>query len=105
MYIPRPASRRQATRVEAGSSVAIMAFVYILKSEIADKTYTGSTTDIERRISEHNNGKTTFSKRYRPWKLIYVEKYESLPDARKREKYLKSAAGRSFINKKNIIPR
>jgi putative endonuclease len=80
-----------------------MAYVYILKSVNYEKTYTGSTTDLERRLMEHNLGLSTFSKRYRPWRLVYQEQYERLEEARKRERYLKSAAGRRFIKKHSLI--
>ncbi|MFA6251771.1 MAG: GIY-YIG nuclease family protein [Candidatus Paceibacterota bacterium] len=73
-----------------------MPFVYILKSINHEKFYVGSTTDIDRRIFEHNSGSTTYTKRYMPWKVIYTEKYVNLSEARKREKYLKSSAGRKF---------
>ncbi len=76
-----------------------MPFVYILLSEKSRKTYTGSTTDLERRIKEHNSGNHSFTKRYIPWKIIYKEECPSLTQARKREKYLKSCAGRKFIKK------
>lgn len=79
-----------------------MAYIYILKSVHHLKTYTGSTSNLERRLAEHNAGYGNFSKRYMPWKLVYSEQYDSLSEARAREKYLKSAAGRKFIKKINI---
>ena len=82
-----------------------MAWTYILKSTVVQKTYVGSTTDLERRLAEHNSGKHTFTKRYSPWIVVYSEEVANLGLARKREKYLKSAAGRRFIRQKEIIPR
>jgi len=76
-----------------------MAFVYILLSDKIKRTYVGSTTDIGRRLKEHNDGKNFFTKRYTPWKLFYKEEYSDLGEARKREKYLKTCAGRKFIKK------
>ena len=73
-----------------------MSLVYILKSINNLKFYVGSTTDLNRRITEHNSGKTIYTKRYMPWIIIYIEEYSNLSDARKREKYLKSSAGRKF---------
>jgi putative endonuclease len=65
----------------------------------------GSTVDIKRRLYEHNySGKSVYTKRYRPWIIIYQEEYNNLMEARKREKYLKSAAGRRFIKKYKLIP-
>ncbi|MEK7120899.1 MAG: GIY-YIG nuclease family protein [Patescibacteria group bacterium] len=82
-----------------------MPYVYTLKSKNFPKTYTGSTIDINRRIVEHNGGKNIFTRRYAPWVVIYKETFDNLSSARKREKYLKSAAGRRFIKQNNIIPR
>jgi putative endonuclease len=78
--------------------------VYILKSEKYPITYVGSTQDIHRRIIEHNSGKQRFTSRYVPWVIVYTEEFAELSSARKREKYFKSAAGRRFIKKNNIIP-
>lgn len=78
-----------------------MAHVYILKSLNYKKTYVGSTSDLERRVNEHNTGQSFFTNRYKPWKLIYKEEFKDISDARKREKYFKTASGRKFI--KNYI--
>ena len=63
------------------------------------KTYVGSTTDLIRRLKEHNNNQCLFTKRYSPWKIIHKEEFSDINDARKKEKYYKSAAGRRFIKK------
>ena len=73
--------------------------VYILKSEIKEKTYVGFTNNLERRIKEHNSGKSKFTSKYIPWRVIYKEKFVTLAEARARELYLKSAAGRKFRKK------
>lgn len=80
-----------------------MPYVYILKSTTHNKTYTGSTDDIIKRLNDHNKGYSTWSKRYKPWMLIYKEEYTTVQEARMREKYLKSAAGRCFIKKLGIV--
>jgi putative endonuclease len=72
-------------------------FVYLLLSDKDKRTYIGSTDNLERRFAEHNNGKTPSTKNRRPLKLIYKEEFETLPDARAREKYLKTRKGRSEL--------
>lgn len=75
-----------------------MYVVYVLYSLIHDKIYIGQTEDIERRMLEHNNGLlSVYSKRYKPWELIYTEEYPTRAEAMKREKQLKSQKGREFI--------
>ena len=73
--------------------------VYVLRSLSSNLYYVGMTENIERRLSEHNSGKSKFTSGHVPWELVYVEAAESALDARSREKYLKSAAGKRFLAK------
>lgn len=66
-----------------------MVFVYVLESEVDHRFYVGMTYDVEKRLREHNRGKTKSTKGFRPWKLIHVEEYPNRITAREREKYLK----------------
>lgn len=66
-----------------------MYWVYIIKSEKNDSLYIGSTSDLEKRIKEHNDGKSVATKRYSPWILVYSEGYFFKEDALYREKSLK----------------
>ncbi|MEM7379967.1 MAG: GIY-YIG nuclease family protein [Bacteroidota bacterium] len=75
--------------------------VYVLYSNEFDRFYVGMSGDAEVRLAEHNAGKTTSTRQFIPWKLVLVESYKTRVEARKREKYLKSAAGRRW-RKKNI---
>jgi len=72
-------------------------FVYILFSLKDNRTYIGSTNNLEKRISEHNAGKVFSTKNRIPMKLIYNEEYEILKEARIKEKYYKSCAGRKRL--------
>ena len=54
------------------------------------------TKDLDRRLLEHNSGKTTSTKAFKPWIKAYHEVFDTLLEARKREKYLKSSAGRRW---------
>ena len=53
----------------------------------------------EDRLPEHNHGKNRFTKGHRPWKIIYTEQHPDWSSARKREKYLKSSAGKKWLLK------
>ena len=72
-------------------------YLYILASESSDKTYVGISTDPTHRLKEHNAGKSSYTKAFRPWHIIYTEECQSRVDARGREKYYKSAAGRKKL--------
>ena len=99
----RPASTREACRCEAGVAQIVMPYTYILKSCNHKKLYVGSTDNLDHRLKQHNSGLSYYTKKYLPWLIIYTEEYKNIKEARKRERYFKSAAGRRFI-KKNIIP-
>ncbi len=66
-----------------------MAFVYILKSLKDGKFYTGSTSNLSRRLKEHKDGKCKSTSYRRPLSLMYFEEYDSILEARVREKILK----------------
>lgn len=76
-----------------------MYHVYIIRSLNKDQSYTGITSDLRKRIEQHNKGLTRSTKAYKPWELIHSEKYDSRKEAAKREKYLKSGKGREYIKK------
>jgi putative endonuclease len=78
--------------------------VYVLKSLESDHFYTGMTQNLERRISDHNKGFTKSIKAFAPFAVVYTESFESSEMARKREKYLKTCAGRKFLVNLNIRP-
>ena len=74
-------------------------YVYILQS-IKDKSlYIGYTTDLRKRLKEHNSGKSLATKPFRPYKLIFYEAFLSRKDAKNREVYLKSGWGIRSIKK------
>lgn len=65
-----------------------MHFVYIIKSKDGE-IYKGMTNNLVRRLEEHNAGKTPSTKRYLPWRYVYIEGYFSEDDAKIREFNLK----------------
>ena len=76
-------------------------YVYVLESESTGRRYVGQTGDIDRRLAEHNDpahsaGKYT-TKQAGPWRLIYRELYGTRAEAMRRERWLKSGAGRDWL--------
>ena len=76
-----------------------MYFVYILRSETDGSFYIGYTQNLVTRLESHNQGKTTYSRRKRPWKVVYFETFDNKTEALKREKFLKRQKNRAFYNK------
>ena len=58
------------------------------------KMYIEYTTNLDNRFKNHNDGKTTSITKRRPLVLIFCEFYNSKIDAQRREKYLKTTAGK-----------
>ena len=75
-------------------------FVYCIQS-IADpeKYYVGLTTNIKRRLENHNAGETVCTKSSRPWKMVVYLAFDDICKAEMFEKYLKTGSGRVFCKK------
>jgi putative endonuclease len=80
-----------------------MFFAYVVRSVNAGHLYKGHCENLEERLKQHNSGMTESIRMYIPFELAYFEEFESRPEAIKREKYFKSAAGRRFLKSK--LPR
>ncbi|MFC1509061.1 GIY-YIG nuclease family protein [Candidatus Omnitrophota bacterium] len=66
-----------------------MWYVYILRCK-GGTLYTGSTTDICRRIKEHNTGKGgSYTRIHKPVEIIYKEFHQNRSDAQAREAQIK----------------
>ncbi len=77
-----------------------MYYVYILHSLKDHQLYTGYTSDLKKRLREHNNGYNLSTKQRRPLKLVYYEASEVGEDCQAREKYLKSGKGKKYLGKR-----
>jgi putative endonuclease len=82
-----------------------MPCVYILYSRDRSRFYVGSSRkgDADVRLKSHNAGKNRSTKAGRPWSLVYEQRCSDYTDARKKENYLKSGVGRSWIKEKFAI--
>ena len=76
-----------------------MFYVYLLYSQQGKGLYIGYTSDINERLMRHNAGECISTKHRRPLVLIYYEAYVNQQDAKGREVFLKSGAGRRFLKK------
>lgn len=74
-----------------------MYYTYVLKSESDQKYYVGWSNNLKQRIIEHNNGNVSSTASRRPLKLVYYEACLDKEKAIKREKYLKTGFGKSFL--------
>jgi putative endonuclease len=75
-----------------------MYYLYILKC--ADKTlYTGITTNLERRISEHNKNKlgAKYTASRRPVRLVYSKRFKNRANASREEARIKNLTRRQKL--------
>jgi len=78
-------------------------YVYIVSNNFGTVYYTGVTNDLERRISEHKEGRIPgFTKKYNCKKLLYFETFSDIEQAIEREKKVKKL---SRVNKDKLIDR
>jgi len=76
-----------------------MYYLYILLNNQKSRTYTGVTNNLDKRFKEHNEGKVSSSSPYRPYHIAYTECFETLKEAKQREKFFKTTTGRRKLQK------
>lgn len=74
-----------------------MHYTYILRSQKDQKLYIGHTDNLKRRLAEHNSGLEQSTKSRRPFELIFYEAFKNQYDAIRRERYFKTARGKSSL--------
>ena len=78
-----------------------MHYVYLLESEtFGGQRYIGLTTDLKKRLADHNAGKSRHTSKYMPWKLVTDVAFSDIEKARAFERYLKSGSGHAFAKKR-----
>ncbi len=77
-----------------------MRYVYLLESvSFPKQRYVGSTDDLERRLAEHNAGKTGHTRKFAPWKCVVAIRFQNDKKAETFENYLKSGSGHAFAKR------
>jgi putative endonuclease len=71
--------------------------VYVLYSPLHKRIYVGYTSDLVDRFLSHNNYGRGYTRRWRPWIIVLVERFPEKRDALQREKSLKSGQGLQYI--------
>ncbi|WP_084163894.1 GIY-YIG nuclease family protein [Olivibacter sitiensis] len=72
-------------------------YVYALRSKRDGRIYVGFSSDVERRLVQHNTGKTKSTKGHIPWQLVHIEEIADRSAAREKEKHYKSGIGKEFL--------
>ena len=77
-----------------------MKYVYILESLNSEHFYVGITDDPDARLTRHNAGEVTHTRKYKHWRIKTYIAFSDDKRAVAFEKYLKSGSGRAFANKR-----
>jgi putative endonuclease len=78
-----------------------MKHAYIIQSLLEpDRYYKGITDDIDRRLEEHNSGKSVHTNKFKPWKIKTCIAFSDHKKAEEFEAFLKTGNGRAFIKKR-----
>ncbi|MBP9739027.1 GIY-YIG nuclease family protein [Candidatus Saccharibacteria bacterium] len=75
-----------------------MYIVYVLHSSQLGSRYIGQTSNLSKRLSDHNSGESKYTKGKGHWELVYEEHFDTRAEAMRREKYLKTGKGRDFLS-------
>ncbi len=83
--------------MDIGQIAGMKGIIYILKSQANERYYIGSTNDLDRRLIEHQMGKTKYTKSAGPFELVFKQGFESVELARKIEYRFKKSKSRKII--------
>jgi putative endonuclease len=67
-----------------------MFYIYILRSRLTERYYVGSTENVEKRLREHNAGKSKSTRVGIPWELIHTESFVTRSKAVLQEQKIKA---------------
>jgi putative endonuclease len=70
---------------------------YVIRSRSGGQIYTGSTSNFETRLNQHNSNVSISTKNRGPWELLYREDFETRGQAMARERYFKTGVGREKL--------
>ena len=92
-----PPEASKLTDLVAFGDRTTLTTLYVLKSS-AGTRYVGITKNIQKWLKQHNSGRNFSTKGRGNYLVILEEKYFTYQEARVREKFLKSGAGRKFLD-------
>lgn len=72
---------------------------YVLQSKSTGRLYTGSTSELARRLEQQNTDVSISTKRRGPWELVHREDFATLAEAVRRERYFKIGKGREELKR------
>ena len=78
-----------------------MFYVYLIESlSTPGQRYVGFTTDLKQRFHDHNAGKSPYTAKFKPCRLVTYVAFSDRASAESFERYLRSGSGHAFANKR-----
>lgn len=75
-------------------------YVYLLRSKSnPGRRYVGLTTNLRRRLDEHNTGKSPHTSHWGPWEIAVAVYFADENKAKAFERYLKHGSGHAFAKR------
>jgi len=75
-------------------------YVYLLRSSShPDRRYIGLTSNLRRRLAQHNSEKSPHTKKFAPWDLVVAVFFADGKKAEAFESYLKQGSGHAFARR------
>ena len=90
-------SKEFASAAPPSTSYPTVYNVYVIQSETG-QSYIGQTQNLEKRLQQHNLGKSGYTRRGKNWRLVYSEEFSTRKKALLREAELKTSKGRKFVH-------
>jgi len=72
-------------------------YTYVLQSISTGRFYVGHTSNLAKRIADHNNNRTFSIKSRGPWELVYAEEHPTRAEASRREREMKRMKSHRWI--------
>ena len=72
-------------------------YTYIIQSKTTGKYYIGHTSNLERRLKEHNSGQTKSTRNGDPWDLVYTKTFPNSSESIKFELKIKRMKSKKYI--------
>ena len=80
-------------------------YIYIIRSQLLQRYYVGSTAVVEKRLHEHNAGKSASTRAGIPWELIHTECFKTRSEAMLNERKIKARGIRRYLTEiEHILP-
>ncbi len=78
-----------------------MYYVYLLVSQIdSNQIYIGCTNHLSERLAQHNDGKSSHTSKFKPWRIKMYLAFDTKSKAVECEQYFKTGSGNAFVKKR-----